>query len=273
MRYTVADGSGPVCLIHAGGPGVSPHYMRMPAVERHVRAVYLDPVGTGDSGRLPTHPQGYSMEFYRHCAEKAVDHLGREKVYFLGHSFGGFVAQDLALHRPDLLAGIILYDTAPLDGPLIEAEADRQVDAFARRFSGHPALPALLAAYQEDPGPSATDQDATRWLRGIMPLYFADYWKREDEFGPAVQTMSVTQVTGHEETFDSRGKLHDIHVPTLIIVGRYDFVCPPVWAEQMHRDIPGSELVSFEQSGHLAHLEEPEAFAAAIGKFISAGEQ
>jgi len=40
----------------------------------------------------------------------------------------------------------------------------------------------------------------------------------------------------------------------------------------MHRDIPGSRLVSFDRSGHFAHLEEPEAFAAAIGKFVSAND-
>ena len=188
MRYTVAAGSGPVCLMHPGGPGISSDaMMKMPAIERHVRAVYLEPIGTGGSGRLPTHPQGYSVEFYRRCVEEAIDHIGQGPAYLLGHSFGGFVAQDLALHRPDLLAGIILYDTAPLNGPELGEEAARQVDAFARRFAGHPALPALLKAYKADLGPDPSDQAATRWLQEIMPLYFADYWKRESEFGPADQ--------------------------------------------------------------------------------------
>jgi pimeloyl-ACP methyl ester carboxylesterase len=122
-------------------------------MESVARAVYLEPVGTGGSGRRPTHPEGYTIEFYRHCAEKAIEHVGEEsgeKVYFLGHSHGGFVAQDLALHRPDLLAGIILYDTAPVNGPLLSIEAARNINAFAEPFSGRPGLPAVLAAWRRD---------------------------------------------------------------------------------------------------------------------------
>jgi proline iminopeptidase len=272
MRYEVA-GSGPVCLMHPGGPGVSPHYLRMPAVERHVTAVYMDPAGTGHSGRLPTHRHGYTMDLYRRWAEALIDHLGQQRVYFLGHSFGGFVAQELALRRPDLLTGIILYDTAPTAGPDLRAEAARQVDEFARRFSGRPEVPAVVAAFQKDLGSDATDEEYTRRLQDDFPLYFADYWAHQDEFGPAIKTMTVTHVTGDEAPADYRGKLHEINVRSLILAGRYDFICPPKWAHDMHREIRNSRLFLFERSGHFPHLEEPEAFAAAIGGFVSSGER
>lgn len=268
LRYTVA-GTGPVCLMHAGGPGVSPHYLRMPEVERHVTAVYLDPLGTGGSGRLPTHPRGYTMDLYLACVEKVLGHLGQESALFLGHSFGGFVAQDLALRRPDLLTGLILYDTGPAAGPDLAAEAAKNVEEFAARFPGHPALPDVLAAFQADPGPDATDEASTRALQGIVPLYFAHYWAREDEFGPAARSLTVTNVAGDEEPVDFRGRLHEISAPTLILVGRYDWIASPRWAQELHRDIPGSRLVTFEHSGHLPHVEEPELFAAAIGEFVS----
>jgi proline iminopeptidase len=268
MRYEVA-GSGPVCLMHPGGPGVSPHYLRMPAVERHVTAVYMDPAGTGHSGRLPTHPHGYTMDLYRRWAEALIDHLGQQPVYFLGHSFGGLVAQELALRRPDLLSGMILYDTIPTTGPDLRAEALRHVDEFARRFSGHPEVPAVVAAFQNNRAPDATDEEATRRFQEVVPLYFADYWARQDEFGPASKTMTVTNVIGDEAPFDYRGKLHDINVRSLILVGRYDFICSPKWAHDMHREIRSSQFLLFERSGHFPHLEEPEAFAAAVGGFVS----
>jgi proline iminopeptidase len=85
--------------------------------------------------------------------------------------------------------------------------------------------------------------------------------------------MTVTNVTGDQEPVDYRGKLREIKVRSLILAGRYDFICPPKWAHDMHRDIPGSRLQLFERSGHLPHLEEPEAFAAAIGEFVSSGER
>jgi proline iminopeptidase len=47
-------------------------------------------------------------------------------------------------------------------------------------------------------------------------------------------------------------------------VGRDDFICPPSQAKIMRERMPNSELVVFEQSGHFAHVEEPEAFFDAV---------
>jgi hypothetical protein len=55
-----------------------------------------------------------------------------------------------------------------------------------------------------------------------------------------------------------------ISAPTLILVGKDDFVCPPSQANIMHEGIPNSKLVVFEKSGHFTHVEEPEAFFDAI---------
>lgn len=43
--YQVA-GAGPVCLVHSGGPGVHPEYLRIPALEGHLTMVYVDPIGS-----------------------------------------------------------------------------------------------------------------------------------------------------------------------------------------------------------------------------------
>jgi pimeloyl-ACP methyl ester carboxylesterase len=268
LRYTVA-GRGPVCLMHPGGPGVSPQYLNSPAVEQQVTAVYLDPAGTGGSGRRPDHPHGYTLDFYRRCAEAVIAHLDTEKIYFLGHSYGGLVGLRLALDRPGLLAGLICYDTGPVYGPELHAEAVRQVSEFARRFSGHPELPAVLAAVQRELAADATDEQHTAALRDTVPLYFADYWARRGEFGPLMDTVTVTNVLGGEGPFDFRPELSAITVPALILVGRYDFIGPPRWSQELRRGIPGSRLVTFGHSGHFAHLEEPRPFAAAIGEFVS----
>jgi len=48
------------------------------------------------------------------------------------------------------------------------------------------------------------------------------------------------------------------------MAGRYDWICPPSQAHIMHDGIPGSELVIFEESGHLPFVEESEAFFTTI---------
>jgi proline iminopeptidase len=56
--------------------------------------------------------------------------------------------------------------------------------------------------------------------------------------------------------------------PRLIVVGKDDFVYPPSQAKIMHEGIPNSELVVLEESGHLAHVEEPEAFFEAVKGWV-----
>ena len=61
-----------------------------------------------------------------------------------------------------------------------------------------------------------------------------------------------------------RRYLVEIGVPTLIVVGRDDFVTPPSQARILNEDIPTSELIVLERSGHMPWLEEPDAFLGAI---------
>jgi proline iminopeptidase len=62
--------------------------------------------------------------------------------------------------------------------------------------------------------------------------------------------------------------LHSIDCPTLILVGRDDFICPPSRAQSMHELIPQSRLVVFEHSGHFPWIEEPGIFAQAVKEWL-----
>ncbi|WP_055489081.1 hypothetical protein [Streptomyces sp. TP-A0356] len=68
VRYHV-HGTGPVCVAHLGGPGIAWEYLRAPALERFLTMVYVEPAGTGGSGRLANHPHGYTRARYsRHLS-------------------------------------------------------------------------------------------------------------------------------------------------------------------------------------------------------------
>ena len=100
--------------------------------------VYLEPLGTGKSGRLRSHPDGYVRTLYADVIERLLDHLRVERVHLLGHSHGGFVAQRFGLDHPDRLTSLILYESAAATGPEHGAEAARQVNAFIARHAGNP---------------------------------------------------------------------------------------------------------------------------------------
>ncbi|MFD5574775.1 alpha/beta fold hydrolase [Streptomyces cadmiisoli] len=273
QRYHV-HGTGPVCVAHSGGPGIDWEYLRMPELERYLTVVYPEPVGSGASERLPSHPHGYTRARYSRFLEALIEHLGLPRVHLLGHSHGGFVAQYHALHRPEQVAGVILYESAPLTGPEHAAEAMRLVESFAERNAGHPELPEVLAAFQAIPTIS-DDAQMTAVVRGLVPAYLADYWGREREFAPMRASVRGNHISGLDENLvpeiiDDRADLGSLTVPTLVVVGRHDVICGVRWAEELHRRIPGSQLLVLEQSGHFGHIEEPEAFSRAVTDFVTA---
>lgn len=273
QRYHV-HGTGPILVAHSGGPGISWDYLRMPVVEQCLQVVYVEPIGTGDSSRLPSHPRGYTRDRYAEQLVAVIDDLDAGPVHLLGHSHGGFVAQHFALNHADRLAGVVLYDSAPVTGPEFGEEAGRNFGAFAARNAGQPDLAAVMAAVQGI-GSISNDEEFTAVARGIIPAYLADYWgPREQEFeqlraGVGGNFIDAVDADGTPETIDDRQLLGGLDLPALVIGGRYDPICGPRWSEEIAKLIPGAELLFLERSGHFGHLEEPETFAAAVARFVT----
>lgn len=272
QRYHV-HGSGPVCVVHPGGPGFTWTYLRMPLLERRLTTVYLEPLGTGGSGRLPTHPHGYTRARHSAALSDLLDHLGGGPVHLLGHSHGGFVAQYHAARHPDRLAGIILYESAPAVGPDHFEEANRNLHAYADEHAQDPRTADILDAWNSIP--TIEDDDAfTATARRLLPAYFADYAMREGEYAALRDSVTGTYISGLDaqarpDPIDDHDSLGNVTLPCLIVVGAYDFICGPRWAKALHALLPNSRMVTLQRSGHFGHIEEAEAFAAAVSSFVT----
>jgi L-proline amide hydrolase len=72
---------------------------------------------------------------------------------------------------------------------------------------------------------------------------------------------------GSLRTWDITDRLPEISTATLLVSGRYDEATPHI-VEQIHRRIPGSEWELFEESSHMPHVEEPEAFLERVEAFL-----
>jgi len=272
QRYHV-HGTGPVCLAHPGGPGVFWESLRMPAVERHLTMVYVEPIGTGGSGRLASHPNGYTRERYTKALIGLLDHLNLPQAYLLGHSHGGFVVQYCALRHPDRVAGVVLYESSPLTGPEFMAEAMANVQEFSHRHADNPELAEVVQAFQATAAIS-NDAEFTAAARGLLPAYFADYWGREQEFAPMRATVSGRHISSFDEhlgpeIIDDREALASMAVPAMVVVGRHDVICGMRWARELSKLIPDSRLIVLNNSGHFGHIEEPEIFAEAVAGFVA----
>ncbi|WP_433161744.1 alpha/beta fold hydrolase [Kribbella sp. CA-247076] len=264
LSYHV-HGSGPVCLVHPGGPGIHWPYLRLPELEEHLTMVYVEPPGTGNSGLLPD--GDYSVERYASFVDRLVRHLGESKVVLLGHSHGGFVAVQTALDHPDRLAGIVVYDGMAFNGPELGEQAYRNLQAYvARRPPGDPVSAQVLQAWQDQPAGREEQLDV---MRRLLPAYFKDFEAIEGRLTEWGKTIDITVDPNRKDTrWDVRGRLGEIGVPALVLVGVADFICPENSARELAGGIPGAELNVFAESGHFAHLEEPEAFRDAVVGFV-----
>lgn len=73
-------------------------------------------------------------------------------------------------------------------------------------------------------------------------------------------------------THDTRGQLHKIQTPTLILAGKDDELTPGRMAEELHSDIPNSKLLIFEQGGHGLYWEVPDQFNQAVLDLVASTE-
>ncbi len=266
LIYHVA-GQGPVCVAHPGGPGLYWAYLRSPELEAHFTVVYVEPVGTGRSGRLPR----YGLNTYVRFLAALIEHLD-QPIHLLGHSYGGFVAQSYALARPERLAGLALYSTSPEAGPVFWSEGMTALASHPHRHPGVPEAAAVPAAFEQ--ALVATDDDSmSRAFTAALPGYFADFYARKDEFAAFQATvwMSSQAATAPDPVpFDVSDRLSEIAVPTVVIIGEQDFLCGPRWGSLLGTGIPDAQMHLLTESGHFAHIEQPGPFAAAVSALRAA---
>jgi len=261
LRYHVR-GRGPPCIVQPGGPGLFWGYLRLPELEESLTLVYLEPVGSGDSDRLPD-PRGYTLDRWADDVGRLADHLGLDRFYLLGHSQGGFVAQRFALARSGRLRGLVLVATAARTGDAFEAAIATGLVRFATRpwFAG-----AVRAMVEE--GQAATDAELEDALRRQMPLWVADYGRDRARIDPRVAELqaSLGPQASLRVPFDHRERLREVRAPTLVVMPAEDFF-PPQLGEEILRAVPGSERVVLDGAGHMAHWDRPRELADAVADF------
>ncbi|HTQ46141.1 MAG TPA: alpha/beta hydrolase [Polyangiaceae bacterium] len=267
LAYHVA-GSGPRCLVVPGGPGLTWTYARMPSLEKRLTLVYLEPIGSGASGRLPP-DQKYSLQRYADQLEAFRVAVGLDRMCLVGHSHGGMIALRYAAQHSERVSALVAYD-AP---DRTDKDFGDAIFANAKKwFEGKPWYQGAIDAFS---GPdSKTDAEGTAVWAKILPLYFYDYDSNAAAYDAAgkvaysVAPDTQAAKTGHP--LDMRTEFPGIQAPTLVIVGARDFIASEPFAREIASGIRGAQLVVLEKSGHMGHVEEPERFAAVVGDFVLA---
>jgi proline iminopeptidase len=266
LAYHV-HGEGPMLVAVPGGPGFSHAYLRSAALESRATVVYVDPIGTGDSSRLDS-PAEYGRARDVSDLEALREHLGLSRLAILGHSAGGFVAQQYAIAYPSHVDRLVLFDTSPTN----QADFDASLKAEMQARAGRSWFADGAAAFEVMFSRPLEETEMKELSRKILPFYLYDYEATPQLADLLSATMHVNPVRLQQAprvAFDFRADLAKLDVPALVVVGARDFICAPRLAKLLSDSLPGSKLVTLERSGHMGHLEEPERFATLVGDFLA----
>ncbi len=270
LHYTIRGSSeGPALIAISGGPGMDARgWDDFAHIDDFLTVIQLHPRGSGLSDPAPD--RAYRLSDYAADVEALRVHLGLAQPIVLGWSHGGMIAQQYAFTYPASLSKLILFDTAAYFGEFLS-----DVGAAVKAFEDQPWFADSFAALQDEwAGNYQTDEDmAALWARE-MKFYFKHFGPREAAYHDRTKDLPVRiaplQTFNQREapTLDLRPSLHNISVPTLIIVGRHDFITTVALAEDMVKHIPAARLEIFENSGHFAVIEEPEKFYRVVKQFV-----
>lgn len=277
MKFTTSDGrklayerigTGPVLIVHPGGPGFSTTYMGDLAGlgDRHT-LVILSPRGTGASDR-PADVGDYHLDDYVSDLEELREHLGLEQMLLLGYSHGGIVAQAYASAHPGRVSRLVLAVTSARFGP----EQEAATKAGREKRSGEVWYADAIAASEEELDSATDDQVRDNAMRG-MPFYFARYGPAEDAYVDTFRSDPINsdaqRVFGSElPNLDLRSRLSNITAPALVITGEEDFICGPVCAHEISAAIRGAREVIVADAGHMVVFEQRQAFHDEIAGFL-----
>jgi pimeloyl-ACP methyl ester carboxylesterase len=246
------DAANVLALVHAFPMGV--RMWEPQAAEPPPGWRVILPALAGFDGSTPRPSDTAAMDDYARDVLTLLAALGIERAVIGGVSMGGYVTFGVLRLASERVRGVILADTrSGADSEEARAGRRRMIELLEREGPGGVAadmLPKLLGRTT-----LATRPELVRFVRATI-----ESQSKEAIEGAILRLMSRP---------DSTPLLASVRVPALVLVGDEDALTPPSEAEKMHAALPDATLEIIRGAGHLSNLENPDAFNAAVARFLT----
>ena len=225
----------PVLMIMGLAASHEGWYRFSPYIAKQYRAILLDNRGTGLSDK-PW--RAFSVKDVADDAIAVLDAAGVDRAHVIGGSFGGMVAQHIALSYPERVKSLLLGGTTASYEEMARIDLKTTAGIVMRPIIGfRRALPMIAHAIY-----------GKKTLIGSPERVEEDLRQRILDATPSrTSILQMMAVRGH----DTRKRLHEIETPTLIAHGSDDGLIPPRCAYTLASGIRDSELVIFPGAGHI----------------------
>lgn len=226
---------------------------QLPVLTARFRVLRYEHPGHGGA---PAQPGPYRIDELGRGLLALIDGVGAATASVCGLSLGGMVALWVAAHAPERVDRLVLCCTAPALPP---ATAWEERAAAVRAGGTAPLIDALLGRWFT-PGFTARRPDAEQAVRTMLAAAAAE------GYAGCCEAIAAADLTPD---------LAAVRAPTLVLAGAADPVVPPSAAAALVEAIPGSSLVVLAGAAHLANIEQPERFTAAVVDHVAgpAGER
>ena len=241
----------PLLFLHGIGGAARAWRGQLEFFKHRYRTIAWDMPGYGGSAPLPT----VSIAALAEALQDFLQQVSATKPILVGHSVGGMIVQQVLATNPSIASAVVLAQTSPAfgkpDGDWQKAFIEARLGRLDRGETLASLAPSLVRELVGD-DPDIGGMELARDCMASVP--------------EATYRATMLSMLG----FDQRSALRDIRVPTLLLSGAKDKNAPAPMMAKMAAYIPSAKYVELEGVGHLANLERPGAFNAALNTFLTA---
>ena len=237
----------PILLAHGAGGNAMSWWQQVPAFADRYPVITFDHRAFGRSGDIEDGPGRLA---FASDVRMLLDHLGVERVHFVGHSMGGRTAFGLLSRDPARIVSLVYSGT---NGGCLD-DRYRELKATLER-DGILAGPLLARALAEGYGEAHPEmRHLYMRIRSLNPSRGGDFLK------PTGRLVNYRGSTAE--------RLAQSGLPILWVVGEHDRVVHPDLIRISHELTPGSRMHLVAGAGHSAYFERPADWNAAVRGFL-----
>jgi len=252
LYYEIYGKGTPLLLIGGIGSDSSSWSGVVKEFSSHFQVILFDNRGCG---RSDIGDNEYTVSVMAQDAIKLLDFLKIKQTHIIGHSMGGYIAQELAIHNPECIGKIVLESTAPVSSKrniilfrdiYDQLEREGCSQAWIKRWAFWLFSPRLFT--------DSSFIDA--FIKNSLEY---PYLQKADGFKRQIDAIA---------SFDARDKINTLKAKALILEGKDDILITPEESVILAKNIPGSIFQVLDGVGHSIHIENPGLFTDTVLDFL-----